>query len=196
VRLNALPATRTFTITDDYYDVSSTGVSVACANGLGKGEVTSTETVGKVSMTLNSCVGEKGGEECTVKSAGAKGEGEIIIKTLKGELGEVASSEAYTEGGLLLEPETGKAVASFEGKCIPSASLEGSFAVEVLPDEFTTKIIEGYLAANSSKQLIQAITVKTGERKTSKKAKLEIAGLAATMEALQEAEFTENVEIL
>jgi streptogrisin C len=198
VHFNSLPASHAITIAVAYENLSNSSVSVVCSNGLGEGEATSTEAIGKATITLNDCMGQKGAEECTVKSVGAKSEGEVVTKTLKGELGNVASSEAYTEGGLLLEPETGSTITEFTGKCLGSSTgLVGSLAAEVLPGEVSTKLIEANFAAKEGDQLISAISVKSPScgRKTVKP-KLELGGSTAVAQAYLEMEFQENLEVL
>lgn len=197
VHLHTLPTSRAITVAVVYDELSNSSVRVTCSNGLGEGEATSTETVGKMVIVYDSCMGEKGTEkseeECTVKSAGAKSEGEVVTKTLKGELGEVASSEAYTEGGLLLEPETGKTITELTGKCLGSSTgLAGSLAAEVLPAEVSTKVIEDNFAATSGKQLIKTISVKAGNVKP----KLELGGSEAVEQEYLEMEFADEVELV
>jgi streptogrisin C len=192
-KLKALPTSKTIAIADVYYKVGNSSVSVACNNGLGEGEATGTETVGKTAIVFNGCMGQKGKEECTVKSVGAKSEGEVVTKTLKGELGEVASSEASTEAGFLLEPATGKTVSELAGNCLGSSTeLLGSLAAEVFPAETSTKVLELYAAEEStSKPVIKAITVKAGNVKP----KLELGGSEAAAQAYLEVEFSGDVEL-
>jgi hypothetical protein len=82
---------------------------VTCTTNTGVGEITSATSAGKIVFTYKGCTASDKGEECVVESPGAR-EGEIITKTLKGLLGEVALAEANSGVGLLLEPESGSTI--------------------------------------------------------------------------------------
>ena len=171
----------------------TTGESITCSADTNAGEVTGATAVGKVVITFTGCKAKKGEEICTVKSASAK-EGEVVTKTLKGELGEVAESEAADEVGLVLEPETTKKIATLaSAKCSAEASLEGSVAGEVTPLATAAKTDKLVFAVTSAKQNIKSITVKPGT--AAKTVKLELAGLEATDESTDEIGFEKEAEV-
>jgi hypothetical protein len=153
--------------------------TVKCAQEGISGEATGEATVAKVTMTLTGCHVKKGAEECSIKSTGA-GAGEIVTKSLKGETGEVATSEAPSRVGLLLEPETGKVIAELASTtCSSSAKLEGSVAGELASVTNTQTIDQLSFAVSSGKQAIKSVTIGSEV----KKPKLELGGLEASEEA-------------
>jgi hypothetical protein len=113
---------------------SPTGQLYNCTYGLGTGYVTGPHLVTQVSLTLHGCIGiAESKESCPALSTGAT-PGFIVIKTLKGELGTVKTSEAGSGVGLVLEPVTGTELATLEaGSCTTRAAVTGSVTGEVLP---------------------------------------------------------------
>lgn len=102
--------------------------TIECKEGTSKGEITGATTVGKVVVTYTGC--KKGTKEC--KSKGAKSE-EIKTTDLKGQLGEVEPSEAASEVGENLEPESGTEFTSVESCTTLSTKVTGSIIGEVEP---------------------------------------------------------------
>jgi hypothetical protein len=191
-KFNGLSTSKKVTIIGVGSELKTSSVKVVCSSSLGEGEA-GTETVGKMSIVFNSCIGSKGTEECTVKSIGAKSEGEVVTKTLKGELGNVASAEAPSEVGLLVEAETAKKITELTAKCLGSpTALEGKLAGEVSPADALTSIVEVEFAGTSTKPAIKAITVKAGNVKP----KLELGGQEALEQTYLEMEFAGEVEVV
>jgi hypothetical protein len=191
-KFNGLPTSKKVTITGIGSELTNASVKVVCSSSLGEGEA-STEAVGKMSIIFNSCEGEKGSEACTVKSVGAKSEGEVVTKTLKGALGNVAPAEALSEVGLLVEPETGKKITELTAKCLGTATaLEGRLAGEVSPVDASSSIVEVEFAGTSTKAAIQAITVKTAKVVP----KLELGGKEALEQTYLELEFAGKIEVV
>ena len=193
-----LPSTKTFKGTSGPLLLKAgTTAAVKCTEDTNTGEITSMDTIGKTVLKFTGCTLEGNKKICTAKSVGA-GEGEIVTKTLKGELGTVKSSEAPSEVGLLIEAETSKKLIEVEkDACTPleaTAPVEGSVAAEVfLPvgEEQTSAGIE--LAVTSGKQRIKAITVLSGE----KKPELTAFGVGGvTGEDVEEFEFGGPIEVI
>jgi hypothetical protein len=180
-----------FTSTSGSGTLTLLGESITCSKDTSAGEVTSAATVGRVVGTFTGCKAKKGEEECAINSAGAK-EGEIVTKTLKGELGEVAASEAATRVGLLFEPETGSEVVKLAKViCSSEAAISGSIAGGASPtnsSQTTSKVIFG---TTSKHQAIRHLTVKGVSRSPS----LEAFGLAAIEETTEALLFEKAVEL-
>lgn len=166
---------------------SDSSGSTTCTTNTGAGEITGATTVGKVVLTYKGCTAVVGGKMCTVKSPGA-GEGEIITKTLKGQLGEVAPSEANSKVGLLLEAETGSAISVTSGSCLSESTLDGSVIGEVPPPGRSSKFSYIDFEKSGSHQRIQKLTLKSG----SEFAELESFGEEVFAEGAGGIEFTEH----
>lgn len=162
---------------------STTGESLTCASDSNVGEITGATSIGQVVLTFKGCTGKSGSSECSVNSTGAS-TGEIVTKTIKGELGEVAKSEAESGTGVLLEPETNKEFATIEGSCITTTAVSGTVAGEAPQTGRTSKF--GYLAFEKNR--IKTITLKSG----SKKPKLEAFGNTVTFEGANGIELAET----
>jgi hypothetical protein len=144
---------------------NSTGTSLACSKYTSAGEITGASAVGGLVFTLTGCKAEKGVESCPLRSVGAKNSGEIVTDALKGELGTVSTKEASTGAGLLLEPASGKALATIEkNTCTYQGAIEGSVAAEVTPIKTSAKTLTLVFTGSAGKQKIKTITVKAGER--------------------------------
>jgi hypothetical protein len=137
---------------------SSAGTKIVCTKDGSVGEVQGASKVGKVVVTFTGCNGEEGGSKCTAQSAGAK-TGEIITKTLDGELGLVAKTEAASGVGLLLLPESGKEFVSPEGSCLTKAPVEGSIAGEASPIGVLSTTGKLSYTGSAGSQGIKEITV-------------------------------------
>jgi len=155
-------ASETFSM---YNDV---GEGFTCSKVTSTGEITGATTVGSLVLTFTGCEGMKGGgTTCKVKSVGANA-GEIITKPLKGELGEVATSEATSGVGLLIEPASGEALTTIaKGECYNEGSIEGRIAAEVTPIKTLAKTGKLVFVGSSGSQKIKAITVKGVKEKPS-----------------------------
>jgi hypothetical protein len=141
---------------------TSTTKTLTCAKGTSVGEITGARTVGAVVLTFTGCE-IKEGSGCKVKSAGAKTSGEIVTKTLAGELGE---TEQATSGvGLVLSPTSGEEWTQIEGECVgPFAGiLEGSLGAEVTPVNKLTKTATLAFVGSDGEQKIHQIKLKGSE---------------------------------
>jgi hypothetical protein len=133
---------------------------IKCKKEEGSGEVVTKEEnkkVAKVKITFKECSMENASKEtCKPKSKGGT-EGKIETNELKGELGEVANTEAESEVGLKFEPASGKVYVTLEGKCLPSspAPIEGSLICEVKPVGTLAKEGKLVCAMASEKQKIR-----------------------------------------
>jgi hypothetical protein len=169
--------------------------TITCTKDSTKGEITGPRTVGNVVVTFTGCSGKKGsgGTPCTVKSVGG-GTGEIVTKTLKGELGLVATSEAASGVGLLLEPSASAVFVEIESApCATGASVEGKVAGEATPikgpSSKTGKLI---FSGSAGVQKIKTITV-LGK---AEKPKLTAFGLvAASEETSEEITYTNAITV-
>jgi hypothetical protein len=130
-----------------------------CAKSSSTGEVTGSTTIGKVVVTLTGCKGSinSGSSYSSVSSKGAKA-GEIVTVPLAGELGTVASTEAASGVGLMLKPETGKALFRFAEGAFGEEVVSGSVASEVAQvgkdqttNELAFKLVEGHDAIGKIK---------------------------------------------
>lgn len=173
----------TFTSGISLWRIPDLGLRLSCEKDQGEG-VFSGRTLLIARIELKECeeIGAK--EECTLK--------DFSTKLLNGLVGEVAEGEAKSKTGLLLEPATGKVIATVEETtCEPEANIEGSVAGEVEsvnslilkePVDFTTK---------SSLQAIQLIVV---EGKTIKP-RLEAFAEPATLESTETDTIEEEIEL-
>ena len=124
------------------------GAELTCTAEKSSGQYTGPKTVGNVVVTLNGCL--FAGSKCT--TAGAR-EGEIITKSLAGELGIIKTS---TEGplhnqiGLDLKPATGEAMAEFSCGGV-AGKWRGSVIVPVTTNKTVASMSLKY-AATGGKQ--------------------------------------------
>ena len=164
----------------------------SCSAGTDAGEITSMDTVGKVVVKLTGCKVTGESKTCTAKSVGA-GEGEIVLRTLKGELGTVKSSEAPSEVGLLLEPATSKTVVVLaESACAVETSLGGELAGAIEPVRTAGPMSSiTYTSEVSGSQAIKKISLPSGVREP----KLVAFGVPAIAMAVDNLEFGGNTEI-
>ncbi len=190
-------AKQKFTSKSATIKLATTSESVTCSAATNAGEISGATTVGKLVITFTGCKAKKGEEACTVKSVGGSAkEGELVTKTLKGELGEVEEAEAADEVGLLLEPETTKKILTLaSAKCVAETSLEGTMAGEVTPLATSTKTDKLVLAVSTGKQKIKSITVKSGSTTKAVKPELVLAATEATAESTDELGFEKAVEV-
>jgi hypothetical protein len=166
----AVPAKSKIKFTDSLgptrlYMTPSGSYRITCSRngegGTATGEVTGPKEVTAVQVTFNGCKGEKGAEECPLKTPGATGAEEIVMNALSGELGKVAAGEAGGERGLDLKPTTGTTFFQLVGNpttCVPETFLEGSVIGEVAPVKImatTGRVIFGVKGMEKNKQVIQ-----------------------------------------
>jgi hypothetical protein len=153
----------------------SSGAEFACSKSTTTGEITGASTVGKVVVKFTGCkyTSRGGGGWCPAQSTGAKAE-EIVTEPLKGELGSVATTEAPSGAGLLLEPEgasgyllvmaeVGK---SQECEGTIETGMEGNIAGEIATvgkKQLTNKLVFTHPVGGQAK--LKKITVKRGSVK-------------------------------
>jgi hypothetical protein len=192
-----LPTGKTFTGVSGVATLVAGTEKVTCQKDTNTGEVTSMDSIGKVTVHFLECKGENGkAETCTVKSAGAPETttGLIITNSLRGLLGEVAETEAKSKVGILLEPESGVTFVTLQGPCLSPTeeAVEGTVAGELTPIKALQSTLKLILGVTSKKQNIKEITVLAGL----KKPKLTAFGIAtATEETEDENTFEGKVEV-
>jgi hypothetical protein len=133
--------------------------AITCQSDSTTGEITGETKVGSVMLTFSGChSAEKSG--CTVKGGGA-GSGQILTKTLEGEIGSVKTSEATSGVGLLLLPTTGTEFASVEGPCLIAETIpvDGTIAGEVTPINVSSTDSKLIFTGSAGAQKIKAISV-------------------------------------
>jgi hypothetical protein len=191
-RLEILPSVKTFKGLGSLGALSAAGTVISCEEAVDAGEITGMSTIGKLVITFTGCQVTSEERECTIKSASAK-EGEIVTNTLMGELGTTKSTEAASEVGLLLLPQSGKSWTRLSStKCTLESVVEGSLAGEVQPISEKTQYVGLGFGVSSGKQDIEKITVSSGV----KEPELVVFGLPATAEFGEVIEFTGEVEIV
>jgi hypothetical protein len=202
------PEKKGFTSKEGVSTLAVSTATVTCEKDTNAGKLVGKESVEKVVITFTGCKGKKGTEECPVKSKGATGAEEIVTNSLKGELGEVAASEAASEVGLLLEGESSNVFVTLIGKCLPveESAIEGSVVGEVTPltlgltdkTEFLVsagaqkiKTFERSLALHCS----NALATRKCEADFSFKTGLKAFGLVATFASKDENKFEEELKV-
>jgi hypothetical protein len=190
-----LPTVKTIAGSYSSYTLGSAEGTVKCTKGTNGGEITSMDAIGKVKIDFSGCGITNAKGTCTIKTAGASG-GLILTNALRGLLGSVKGTEAFTEVGLLFEPETGKLVATLAATpapCeTPETAVEGSVAGEVEPVGVKVSATQIAFELGSSKQAIKSITVLSG----SVKPKLLLGATEATVEAISELAVEGEFEIM
>jgi hypothetical protein len=121
-----------------FIELAGTTYKIACKASTGSGKIRSVKEVETVVVKFKECKAKEGEEtkECEVHSTSPLGGSEeIITKTLKGRLGEVAKAEATSQRGLLLEPLAGTVYVTIKGstECLPAETSEvkGSLIGEI-----------------------------------------------------------------
>jgi hypothetical protein len=186
-----VPTKHKFTATSGTFKLAAALDPTTCSKSTTVGEITGASTVGKVVVTYTGCEGTGSGGKCKMKSVGAA-EGEIVTKSLKGELGTVAKTEAASERGILLQPEVGKTFAELAaGTCEIGGNIEGKVAGEVTPIGKKQTTLSFVFAASGSSQKIKHITVAGGAVEP----KLLVLGNAATETVTDEVTFEEALEV-
>jgi hypothetical protein len=190
-----LPTSSAFTGTGGTGSLIAGNEKVECTANTTAGTITSMDKVGKVTVDFTGCklVNTKG--TCTIKSVGSSTEGLIITNALSGLLGTVASSEAKSQVGLLLKPETSPFVklAATPAPCSsPETSVLGSIAGEVETTSKSQTTGKLNFTVSSGNQAIKTITTLEG----SKKPELEAFGVLATEATEDVIKFASNTEIV
>jgi hypothetical protein len=190
-----VPAKKKFTSTSGYvqYTFNNGTEVLECNNSTAAGEVTGAKTLGKLVIKFTNCTTSgTGGSGCSVTSTGAKS-GEIVTKSLEGELGTVKTTEAASGVGLLLKPESGKTWSVLAGNsCLSETQMSGSIAAEVPTigkKQVTNKLV---FSDPSGKQGIRSITLDSGK---AEKPELVFWGTAMTMNTTDELSFEEALEV-
>jgi hypothetical protein len=163
------------------------------------GEITGELTATKVQVKFTGCKGVNGTKTCKARSTGKEFSGkagEIITATVKGELGEVAASEATSGAGILFTPESGTAFTEVEGEtsgCLTKAPVTGSLAGEVSPLNVSAKTGKIIFRGKGGSQSIKSITIMGTHHAPELKA---LSGLVTVSENTEEEVFyTNNIEV-
>ncbi len=186
-----LPSVKTLKGTTGQSTLMAGTNSIICEKGTHQGEITSMDTISKIVVKFTGCKDSSGGTTCTAKSIGA-GTGEIVTTTLKGSLGSVKSTEAASEVGLLVSPESGTKLTQLASTaCTPETSVNGSVAGEVV--SISTKQSHNWVlfGTMSGAQNIKTISVLSGKSTP----ELEAFGLSATEVLADEVESPGEIEI-
>lgn len=123
------------------------------------GEIEAPNRVKAVKIGFYGCLGKgfRGGE-CRVNSRGAAAE-TVFTVALRGELVEVAATEAASGRGLRLVPETGRVFFELEGTCLPVSPtpVEGAVIGEIAPVKEEREKLTLNWAGSAGRQKIQNI---------------------------------------
>ncbi len=172
-----LPTVKTLSGTSGAVTITAGTNVILCASGVTKGEITQMDTLGRLSVKFIGCKTANGGPNCTLKSVGA-GEGEILMRTLKGQLGTVKTTEATSGVGVLVTPETGTKWTTLQANaCSPETSVNGLLAGELTPIKTFQSTGKLDVAVSGGAQNIKSITVLGAV----KAVELEMWGLAGTL---------------
>ena len=178
-------------------ELAGTKYKISCKASMASGKIHSVKEVEAVVVKFTECKAKEGEEakECEVKSTSpVGGPEEIITKTLKGRLGEVAGTEAASERGLLLEPASGTVYVTIKGstECLPAETSEvkGSLIGEIASVK-TQKLKNelNYAITGGLSQKIKKFKGETGVHE------LEIFEVKTPMESKNTLDFEETVEV-
>jgi hypothetical protein len=191
-----LPSSKTFKGVSGVGTLKAGTETVTCESDENAGEVTSMDSVGKVSVTFHGCKVKVATGECTIKSTLTGSAGLIVTTSLRGLLGEVAEAEAKSKVGVLLEPETGIVFTTLLATGAPcntqETAVEGTLAGELTPIKALQTTLKLIFGLTSEKQNIKEITVLAGL----KKPKLGAYGVnTATLSTEDTLTFTGSVEV-
>jgi hypothetical protein len=112
---------------------------IVCKTSTISGEIEAPKNLTKVKLVLKECKGEETSTKktCEVRSTSPSGgKEEIVMQSLKGELGSASKSEATSEVAVLFTPESGSVWTEIEGSCfspITKAAIEGGLVGEFTP---------------------------------------------------------------
>jgi hypothetical protein len=197
-----VPTKKKFTSTGGTVTFRQAGTRIICAKSTTAGEILTAKTVGKLVVKFTGCERWNSGSThgCPISSTNTKTAGEILTKSLKGELGTPASGETTSGVGLLLAPEEGAKWANIAEDECPTESersgttaLTGSLAAEVPvigKKQATNKLV--FATSEYGTQKIESIKLDSG--------KIEEPGLNAwsepiTVENTDELSFEEALEV-
>lgn len=183
-----------------YVEVSGNHYLVTCQTATSTGgKIKGTTEVENVTAKFKSCKAKENEEtkECSVRSSSPSGaEGELISKTLKGKLGEVALSEATSGVGLKLEPVSGTTYITLMGslECLPAENSEakGSLIGEVTPINTSVLTAHSNYKVQEGTPELQVISKFKGESGVQQ---LEAFSVQIGVEGEEKVEFEEKVEI-
>jgi hypothetical protein len=182
-----VPTKKKFTGSTGTVTFKTPSYTIVCAKSATTGEVTGARTVGKVVIVFTGCKSEAK-SSCEYNSAG-KANGEIVTKSLSGELGTVKTTEAPSGVGLLLKPEVENKWWVFEeNSCTVQTTITGTLAGEVGvigKKQATNKLV---IKPNT----IHKITLDSGKLE---EPKLTAWSEAMTTEATDELSFEEALEV-
>jgi hypothetical protein len=178
-------------------ELGETKYKIVCTSSMSTGKIKGKSEVDGVVAKFKGCRAKEAEEahECEVNSTNPLGgKEEIITKTLKGRLGEVASIEANSERGLLLLPSTGTVYVTIKGstECLPAETSEvkGSLIGEIKPVH--TLKPKGELVYRTKAGKSQLIKKFVGE---SAMHELEIFEVKTPLESVDTVEYEESVEV-
>jgi hypothetical protein len=178
-------------------ELGMTKYKIVCTSSLSTGRIKGKSEVENVVAKFKGCKAKESEElhECEVNSTSPLGgKEEIITKTLKGRIGEVLSTEAASERGLLLLPNSGTVYVTIKSsvECLPqeTSEVKGSLVGEVKPVK--TLKSKGELIYKSVGGKTQAIKKFVGE---SAMHELEIFEVKTPLESVDTVEYEEAVEV-
>ena len=183
-----------------YVELGAIKYYVTCSSSTSEGgEINGTTEVRNVKARFKGCLAKESEElhQCSVRSFSPSGaEGEVITKTLKGKLGEVATSEATSEVGLKLEPASGFVYVTLTGstECLPAETVEakGSLIGEVTPIGGEGVIISGQITYKTKEEKHQLIRKFKGESAVHE---LEYFEIPIAIESEDKVEYGEKVVV-
>jgi hypothetical protein len=180
----------------------SVTATIICTSDQNSGEITSMDSVGKVTVHFLGCKEHTTGGECPLSSSGFRNSAELILtNTLRGLLGLVHTNEEATSlVGILFEPETGEDFTLFNATEAPCSTAEtavkGNVAGEVTPINrlVPTSSINLFASAASpnKKNRIQEILVLSGAVKPKL---IAFGAVEATEETFDEVLWDGEVEV-
>lgn len=124
----------TFASTSGASVLTVPGFKVTATASTGEGSLATTTTATKVKVIFTGATIEnlKTKETASIKSVGAGKAGEIVVKPLKGTVGEIVGGAPLDKAGLLLEPETGTEFVTFEKTAVsPETKVKGKIAGQI-----------------------------------------------------------------
>jgi hypothetical protein len=169
----------------------SEGETIECSKSTATGEITGARTIGKLAIIYTGCTSrdkEKSG--CSVNSPGAK-TGEIVVTTLVGELGTIATKEASSGVGILLKQES----KSHEWLEYEKNACLRNFELKIDGDAIAEIPVIG------KKQLTNELVLSSGIHKikldsgTEETAELELLSFSVAMKGVNELSFEEALEV-
>jgi hypothetical protein len=177
----------TFTATSGTSILTAATEAVTCSSSAGHGAVEGSDSFVDSVVTFSGCFLKNAKGTCTIKSTNTSTSGLVVTNSLRGLLGEVASAEATSKVGALLEPESGVTFVILEKTAAPCESIEtaveGTVAGEMTPIGASQTTGKLAFLLSASKQRIKEITLLAG----TKKPKLAAFGIATATEETTDA---------